>query len=36
MTMHDDQVDVTTEIVATLIEEQFPRWSGEEIRPLAS
>ncbi|MEU7634406.1 aminoglycoside phosphotransferase family protein [Nocardia sp. NPDC049220] len=34
--MHDDQVDVTTEIVATLIEEQFPRWSGEEIRPLAS
>lgn len=36
MTMHDDQVDVTTEIVAALIEEQFPRWSGEAIRPLSS
>lgn len=29
MTMHDDQVDVTTEIVATLIQEQFPQWSGK-------
>ncbi|WP_329245518.1 aminoglycoside phosphotransferase family protein [Streptomyces sp. NBC_01478] len=36
MTMHDDQVDVTTEIVATLIREQFPQWSGEAIRPLSS
>ncbi|MBK6019075.1 aminoglycoside phosphotransferase family protein [Streptomyces sp. MBT53] len=34
--MHADQVDVTGEIVATLIREQFPRWSGETIRPLAS
>jgi aminoglycoside phosphotransferase (APT) family kinase protein len=36
MTMHDDQVDVTTEIVATLIREQFPQWSGEANRPLSS
>ncbi|WP_416971195.1 aminoglycoside phosphotransferase family protein [Streptomyces sp. 4F14] len=36
MTMHDDQVDVTTEIVADLIREQFPEWSGEEIRLLPS
>jgi aminoglycoside phosphotransferase (APT) family kinase protein len=36
MTMHDDQVDVTTDIVATLIQEQFPQWSGEAIRPLSS
>ncbi|MGA5411686.1 aminoglycoside phosphotransferase family protein [Streptomyces lavendulocolor] len=34
--MHDDQVDVTTDIVATLIREQFPQWSGKAIRPLAS
>ncbi len=36
MTMHDDQVDVTTDTVATLIREQFPQWSGETIRPLSS
>ncbi|MCW8375915.1 aminoglycoside phosphotransferase family protein [Streptomyces justiciae] len=36
MTMHDDQVDVTTDIVATLIEDQFPQWSGKAIRLLAS
>ncbi|GEC03711.1 putative phosphotransferase [Streptomyces spinoverrucosus] len=36
MTMHGDQVDVTTETVATLIQEQFPQWSGKEIRPLQS
>lgn len=36
MTMHVDQVDVTTEIVATLIREQFPRWSGRAIQPLSS
>jgi len=36
MTMHDDQVDVTSEIVAALIQEQFPEWSGEAIRPLSS
>ncbi|MEV8457103.1 aminoglycoside phosphotransferase family protein [Streptomyces sp. NPDC052095] len=36
MTMHDDQVGVTTEIVAALVQEQFPRWSGRAIRPVAS
>ena len=36
MTMHDDQVDVTAETVAALIQDQFPRWSGEEIRLLPS
>ncbi|MFI6093074.1 aminoglycoside phosphotransferase family protein [Streptomyces sp. NPDC051218] len=32
MTMHDDQVDVTPETVATLVQEQFPQWSGKVIR----
>jgi aminoglycoside phosphotransferase (APT) family kinase protein len=36
VTMHDDQVDVTPEIVAALIQEQFPRWSGEAIRLVPS
>jgi len=36
MTMHDDQVALTTDIVTTLIRDQFPRWSGEQIRPLPS
>lgn len=36
MTTHDDQVNVTTEIVAALILEQFPQWSGEAIQPLPS
>ncbi|MFE3853736.1 aminoglycoside phosphotransferase family protein [Streptomyces griseorubiginosus] len=36
MTMHDDQVDVTTDTVAALVREQFPQWSGEEIRRLPS
>ncbi|WUT01143.1 aminoglycoside phosphotransferase family protein [Streptomyces sp. NBC_00708] len=36
MTMHDDQLDVSTETVAALIRDQFPRWSGEAIRPLPS
>ncbi|WP_328718762.1 aminoglycoside phosphotransferase family protein [Streptomyces sp. NBC_00247] len=36
MTMHDDQVDVTTHVVATLIREQFPQWHGRVIRPVAS
>ncbi|MEU1827340.1 aminoglycoside phosphotransferase family protein [Streptomyces abikoensis] len=36
MTMHDDQVDVTTGTVAALIGEQFPQWSGKVIRPLPS
>ncbi|MEV0528816.1 aminoglycoside phosphotransferase family protein [Streptomyces sp. NPDC050439] len=34
--MHDDQVDVTAEIVATLIQQQFPQWIGKTIRPLSS
>ncbi|MGW1214195.1 aminoglycoside phosphotransferase family protein [Streptomyces sp. NPDC002499] len=34
--MHADQVDVTTEVVATLIQEQFPEWSDEAIRLLPS
>jgi aminoglycoside phosphotransferase (APT) family kinase protein len=36
MIMHDDQVDVTAETVATLIREQFPQWSGKAIRRLPS
>jgi aminoglycoside phosphotransferase (APT) family kinase protein len=36
MTMHDDQVDVSTETVARLVREQFPRWSGEAVRRLPS
>ncbi|WP_159766177.1 aminoglycoside phosphotransferase family protein [Streptomyces sp. HM190] len=34
--MHDDQLDVTTDTVATLIRDQFPRWSDRAIRPVAS
>ncbi|MBO1330728.1 aminoglycoside phosphotransferase family protein [Streptomyces sp. VRA16 Mangrove soil] len=34
--MHDDQVDVTTDIVATLIREQFPQWSDHAIHLLSS
>ncbi|MEV0629538.1 aminoglycoside phosphotransferase family protein [Nonomuraea wenchangensis] len=34
--MHDDQVDVTAEVVATLVAEQFPQWRGLEIRPVRS
>ncbi|MCQ4209972.1 aminoglycoside phosphotransferase family protein [Streptomyces longispororuber] len=34
--MHDDQVDVTTEVVATLIQEQFPQWRGKAIRLVSS
>jgi aminoglycoside phosphotransferase (APT) family kinase protein len=34
--MHDDQVDVTTEIVASLVQEQFPQWSGKAIQPQSS
>ena len=36
MTMHYDQVDVTTEIVTTWIHEQFPQWSGKAVQPLSS
>lgn len=36
MTMHDDQVDVTTDIVAALVQEQFPQWSGQAIRLVPS
>ncbi|WLQ37479.1 aminoglycoside phosphotransferase family protein [Streptomyces castrisilvae] len=36
MTMHDDQLDVTPETVAALIQDQFPRWSGLAVRRLPS
>lgn len=36
MIMHDDQVDVTAETVAILIQEQFPQWSGKAVRLLPS
>ncbi|MFF7163887.1 aminoglycoside phosphotransferase family protein [Streptomyces sp. NPDC008086] len=36
MTMHVDQVDVTVDIVATLVQEQFPEWSGKPVRRLSS
>ncbi|SEC93941.1 Predicted kinase, aminoglycoside phosphotransferase (APT) family [Streptomyces sp. 3213] len=36
MTMHADQVDVTSEIVAALIQEQFPQWGGRAIQPLST
>ncbi|KUN94489.1 aminoglycoside phosphotransferase family protein [Streptomyces caeruleatus] len=36
MTMHEDQVDVTTDIVATLVREQFPQWSHEPVQLLPS
>ncbi|MDN3024061.1 aminoglycoside phosphotransferase family protein [Streptomyces sp. S.PB5] len=34
--MHADQVDVTAETVAALIQEQFPRWGRRAIRRLPS
>ncbi|MHC3473185.1 aminoglycoside phosphotransferase family protein [Streptomyces sp. 7R007] len=34
--MHDDQVDVPAELVAALIQEQFPQWSGRAVRRVAS
>jgi aminoglycoside phosphotransferase (APT) family kinase protein len=36
MGMHDDQVDVTAETVAVLVQEQFPQWGDQEIRLLKS
>ncbi|NUP42411.1 MAG: aminoglycoside phosphotransferase family protein [Streptomyces sp.] len=36
MAMHDDQVDVTAETVATLIHDQFPQWRGKAVQPLSS
>ncbi|WP_080046578.1 aminoglycoside phosphotransferase family protein [[Actinomadura] parvosata] len=34
--MHDDQVDVTVELAAVLVREQFPQWRGLPLRPLRS
>ncbi|MEU5784503.1 aminoglycoside phosphotransferase family protein [Micromonospora lupini] len=34
--MHADQVDVPVDVVAALVAEQFPRWRGLPIRPVAS
>ncbi|WP_217185602.1 aminoglycoside phosphotransferase family protein [Streptomyces sp. AC495_CC817] len=36
MTMHVDQVNVTTETVESLVREQFSRWSGRTIRRVPS
>lgn len=36
MNMHDDQVDVTAEIVSALIREQFPQWSDKAVRRVTS
>lgn len=34
--MHEDQVDVTAELVARLVAAQFPRWRDEPVRALDS
>jgi aminoglycoside phosphotransferase (APT) family kinase protein len=34
--MHADQVDVSVEVVAGLVGEQFPEWGGETVRRVAS
>ncbi|MEU7801109.1 aminoglycoside phosphotransferase family protein [Micromonospora arborensis] len=34
--MHTDQVDVTVDVVAALVAEQFPQWRALPVRPLAS
>ncbi|MET8045225.1 aminoglycoside phosphotransferase family protein [Micromonospora sp. NPDC005215] len=34
--MHADQVDVSADVVAALVAEQFPRWRGLPVRPLPS
>ncbi|MET8366379.1 aminoglycoside phosphotransferase family protein [Micromonospora sp. NPDC005194] len=34
--MHADQVDVSADVVAALVAEQFPRWRGLPVRPLRS
>lgn len=36
MTMHDDQVDVSTATAAALIRDQFPQWRAENVRRLES
>ncbi|MGC4749780.1 aminoglycoside phosphotransferase family protein [Micromonospora sp. DT201] len=34
--MHAGQVDITVDVVATLVAEQFPQWRALPVRPLAS
>src|SRR4051794_32113316 len=34
--MHTDQVDLAAGVVAGIVAAQFPRWSGREVRPVAS
>ncbi|MCF0095798.1 aminoglycoside phosphotransferase family protein [Micromonospora sp. MH99] len=34
--MHADQMDVSADVVAALVAEQFPRWRGLPVRPLRS
>lgn len=36
MIMHDDQLEVSVDIVATLVRDQFPRWRDEPIELLSS
>lgn len=36
MRMHDDQVDVTTDVARRLVEEQFPQWRGLDVTRVAS
>ncbi|MBM7493653.1 aminoglycoside phosphotransferase (APT) family kinase protein [Micromonospora luteifusca] len=36
MRMHTDQVDVSANVVAALVAEQFPQWRALPVRPLAS
>jgi len=34
--MHADQVDVTEQVVAALVADQFPRWRGRPVRAITS
>jgi aminoglycoside phosphotransferase (APT) family kinase protein len=34
--MHADQIDLTVDVVARLVAEQFPAWSGRPVRPVTS
>ncbi|MFI6273482.1 hypothetical protein [Micromonospora zamorensis] len=34
--MHADQLDVSAEVVAALVAEQFPEWRALPVRPLPS
>jgi aminoglycoside phosphotransferase (APT) family kinase protein len=34
--MHEDQVDVSADVVAALVADQFPQWRGLPVRPITS